>query len=102
MAEVLALIDYGAGNLHSVENALKAAGRASQWDGHVTLTADPDVVRCADRIVLPGVGSFRACAEGLRAIPGLVEAMAERVQIGAAPFLGIKLIDLLISQLGLA
>ncbi len=89
MAEVLALIDYGAGNLHSVENALKAAGRASQWDGHVTLTADPDVVRCADRIVLPGVGSFRACAAGLRAIPGLVEAMAERVQIGAAPFLGI-------------
>ena len=89
MTEVLALIDYGAGNLHSVENALRAAGRANDWDGRVTLTADPDVVRCADRIVLPGVGSFRACAQGLRAIPGLVEAMEERVQIGAAPFLGI-------------
>ena len=84
MAEVLALIDYGAGNLHSVENALKAAGA-----GSVTVTADPMVVRAADRIVLPGVGSFRACAEGLRAIPGLVEAMAERVLVGAAPFLGI-------------
>ena len=84
MAEVLALIDYGAGNLHSVANALKAAGAEG-----VKITADPDVVRCADRIVLPGVGSFRSCAEGLRAIPGLVAAMEERVLVGAAPFLGI-------------
>lgn len=84
MAEVVALVDYGAGNLHSVENALKAAGA-----GNVAVTASPDVVRAADRIVLPGVGSFKACAEGLRAIPGLVEAMAERVQVGGAPFLGI-------------
>ncbi len=84
MAEVLALVDYGAGNLHSVANALKAAGAAN-----VSVTANPDVVRAADRIVLPGVGSFRACAEGLRAIPQLEEAMRERVLVGAAPFLGI-------------
>ncbi len=84
MAEVLALVDYGAGNLHSVANALKAAGCDS-----VTVTSNPDVVRAADRIVLPGVGSFRACAEGLRAIPHLEEAMRERVLVGAAPFLGI-------------
>ncbi|MBA3054687.1 MAG: imidazole glycerol phosphate synthase subunit HisH [Sphingomonadales bacterium] len=84
MAETLALIDYGAGNLHSVANALKAAGATG-----VRVTADPDVVRAADRIVLPGVGSFKACAEGLRAIPGLIAAMEERVQIGGAPFLGI-------------
>ncbi|MFO6445968.1 imidazole glycerol phosphate synthase subunit HisH [Erythrobacter sp. NE805] len=83
MAEVIALIDYGAGNLHSVHNALKAAGAS------VTATADPYVVRAADRIVLPGVGSFRACAEGLNAIAGMVEAMKERVHVGAAPFLGI-------------
>jgi glutamine amidotransferase len=84
MAETLALIDYGAGNLHSVENALKAAGATG-----IAVTADPDVVRAADRIVLPGVGSFRACAEGLRAIPGLIAAMEERVHVGGAPFLGI-------------
>jgi len=84
MTEVLALVDYGAGNLHSVANALKAAGA-----GNVAVTADPAVVRAADRIVLPGVGSFRACAEGLRAIPHLVDAMAERVLVGGAPFLGI-------------
>jgi glutamine amidotransferase len=84
VAEVVALVDYGAGNLHSVANALKTAGCEA-----VTVTSSPDVVRAADRIVLPGVGSFKACAEGLRAIPGLVEAMAERVQVGGAPFLGI-------------
>ena len=84
MAETVALIDYGAGNLLSVSNALEVAGATG-----ITVTADPHVVRAADRIVLPGVGSFRACAEGLRAIPGLVEAMTERVHVGGAPFLGI-------------
>jgi glutamine amidotransferase len=83
VGEVVALVDYGAGNLHSVHNALKAAGAS------VTVTADPFVVRAADRIVLPGVGSFKACAEGLRAIPHMVESMTERVHVGGAPFLGI-------------
>jgi len=94
MPEVLALVDYGAGNLHSVANALRAAGAEN-----VTVTSQPDVVRAADRIVLPGVGSFRACAEGLRAIPHLVEAMTERVHVGGAPFLGICVgMQLLASQ----
>lgn len=83
MAEIVALVDYGAGNLHSVENALRTVG------ANVQTTADPDVLRAADRIVLPGVGSFRACADGLHAIPGAVEAMHERVFVGGAPFLGI-------------
>ncbi len=84
MAETVALIDYGAGNLHSVANALRAAGSAG-----VVVTADPAVVRHADRIVLPGVGAFRACIDALRGVPGLVEAMTERVSLGAVPFLGI-------------
>jgi glutamine amidotransferase len=84
VAEVLALVDYGAGNLRSVANALKAAGAEG-----VSVTADPNVVRAADRIVLPGVGAFKSCVEALRAVPGLVEAMAERVLVGGAPFLGI-------------
>jgi imidazole glycerol-phosphate synthase subunit HisH len=80
----LALIDYGAGNLRSVENALKAAGA-----GDVRVTADPDAVRRAERIVLPGVGAFAACMGALSAIPGMVEALNERVIDQAAPFLGI-------------
>ena len=83
MGEVVALVDYGAGNLHSVENALRKVG------AQVSVTADPDVLRTADRIVLPGVGSFKACAEGLRAQDSAIEAMAERVRVGGAPFLGI-------------
>ena len=80
----LALIDYGAGNLHSVHNALKAAGA-----GDVHVTADPDIVVKADRIVLPGVGAFAHCMEALSAIDGMVAAMEQRVRVDAIPFLGI-------------
>jgi glutamine amidotransferase len=84
MAEAIALVDYGAGNLHSVHNALKAAGAT-----RIAVTADPNVVRGARRIVLPGVGSFGACARGLRAVPGMVEALEKRVRGDGVPFLGI-------------
>jgi glutamine amidotransferase len=81
---MIALIDYGAGNLHSVHNALKAAG-----SGDVTITANADAVATADRIVLPGVGAFGACAAALRAVPGMVEALEARVRREGVPFLGI-------------
>jgi imidazole glycerol-phosphate synthase subunit HisH len=80
----LALIDYGAGNLQSVKNALKAAGAAD-----VAVTADPEFVAKADRIVLPGVGAFAHCMEALSAIDGMVEAMEHCVQHHGVPFLGI-------------
>jgi glutamine amidotransferase len=80
----LALIDYGAGNLHSVANALAAAGA-----GEVAITGDPELVARADRIVLPGVGAFGACAAALRAVPGMIEAMERRVRGDGVPFLGI-------------
>jgi len=80
----LALIDIESGNLHSVDNALRAAGAKD-----VVITADPDVIARADRIVLPGVGAFAACMNGLTAIPGMVEAMRSRVLDGGVPFLGV-------------
>jgi glutamine amidotransferase len=80
----LALIDYGAGNLHSVENALRTAGCAD-----LAVTADPDAVARAERIVLPGVGAFGACAAALRAVDGMVEALERRVIAQGTPFLGI-------------
>lgn len=80
----VALIDYGAGNLHSVHNALKAAGAPD-----LLITADPQAVLKADRVVLPGVGAFSACAGGLRGIEGMVEALEERVMRQGAPFLGV-------------
>lgn len=80
----LALIDYGAGNLHSVYNALRKAGADD-----VVITGDPDVVAKADRIVLPGVGAFRACRDALVAIPGMVDAMNDAVHQRGVPFLGV-------------
>ena len=53
---LIAVVDYGMGNLHSVAKAFEAAG------ADVTVTADPDDLRSADRIVLPGQGAFRDCA----------------------------------------
>lgn len=80
----VALIDYGAGNLRSAAKALEAAGASS-----VRVTANPADVLAADRIVLPGVGAFGACAVALRAIPGMEEALNEAVLEKARPFLGI-------------
>ena len=91
----LALIDYGAGNLHSVANALKAAGCTD-----LAITADPDVVARADRIVLPGVGAFGACAAALRGVDGMVEAMEQRVLRDAAPFLGVCIGMQLLAETG--
>lgn len=84
MAEQVALIDYGAGNLRSVANALKAAGAPD-----IAITADADRVRRADRIVLPGVGAFGHCRDALAVIPGMVDCLHERVRDGGTPFLGI-------------
>ena len=68
----VALVDIRSGNLHSVENALRAAGADD-----VLVTADPDAVAAADRVVLPGVGAFGTCAANLRAVPGLEQALGE-------------------------
>jgi glutamine amidotransferase len=84
VAETLALIDYGAGNLHSVHNALIAAGART-----VVVTDSADVVRGADRIVLPGVGAFGACIDALLALPDMIAAMEEKVLKQGTPFLGI-------------
>lgn len=80
----VALIDYGAGNLRSAARALEAAGADT-----VRITARPEDIRAAGRIVLPGVGSFGHCITSLRAIPGMVETLTESVRERGAPFLGI-------------
>lgn len=84
MAETIALIDFGAGNLHSVHSALKAAGASG-----VSVTADPALVAKSDRIILPGVGAFGACRDALFAIDGMIETLEDRVLGQATPFLGI-------------
>jgi glutamine amidotransferase len=82
------IVDYASGNLHS---ALKSFQRMATETGvgPVTVSADPEAIRRADRIVLPGVGAFADCRAGLAAIPGLFEAIEDRVIRQGAPFLGI-------------
>ncbi|MDO5632172.1 MAG: imidazole glycerol phosphate synthase subunit HisH [Paracoccus sp. (in: a-proteobacteria)] len=83
----VALVDYDSGNLHSAEKAVQLMGRDA--GAEVIVTSDPDVVRRADRIILPGDGAFPACRAALDAVPGMVEALHERVIRGGVPFLGI-------------
>jgi len=85
----VAIIDYGSGNLHSAWKAFERAAREAGLDVPVEVTRDPDKVRRADRVVLPGVGAFADCRRGLEAVPGMVEAMTEAALARARPFLGI-------------
>jgi imidazole glycerol-phosphate synthase subunit HisH len=86
----VALVDYGSGNLHSARKAFERAARESGLSASsITVTADPDVVRTADRVVLPGVGAFADCRNGLLAVEGMVEALTEATLARARPFLGI-------------
>jgi glutamine amidotransferase len=85
----VAIIDYGSGNLHSVAKAFERAARESGAAHPIAVTSDPDKVRHADRIVLPGVGAFADCRHGLDAVAGMVEALEEGVCRKGRPFLGI-------------
>ena len=85
----VAIVDYGSGNLHSAAKAFERAARAAGLSIPIEVTADPDRLRGADRIVLPGVGAFADCRRGLDAVPGLLEAMTEAVMERGRPFLGI-------------
>ena len=85
----LAIIDYGSGNVRSVQRALEAAANHAEIRLDVTLTDDPDRIRAADRIVLPGVGHFADCAAGLASRQGVTPAMIEAVFRKGSPFLGV-------------
>ena len=85
----LVVVDYGAGNLHSATKALERGAREAGVAMTLTLSADPDIVVGADRLVLPGVGAFADCRRGLDAVPGLVAALDEAVRTKGRPFLGI-------------
>jgi glutamine amidotransferase len=85
----VAVIDYGSGNLHSAAKALERAAREGGTGEKIEVTSDPDAVRRADRIVLPGVGAFADCKRGLDAVPGMVAAMSEAVRERGRPFFGI-------------
>ena len=85
----VAIIDYGSGNLHSAWKAFERGAREAGLSLDVEVTNDPEKVRRADRVVLPGVGAFADCKRGLEGATGMLEAMTEAVQTRGRPFLGI-------------
>lgn len=81
------VIDYGAGNLHSVLNALDYIDKPKGLE--VRLADSASQLEAASHIILPGVGSFAGCMEGLQALPGMIEALKRKVLTEKLPFLGI-------------
>ena len=80
---MIAIVDYGVGNLYSLECSFRAIG------ADVIITADADVLRSAEKILLPGVGAFGDAAEKLRN-SGLADVVVEQAKLGK-PLMGICL-----------
>ena len=72
---MIAIVDYGMGNLRSAQKGLEKAGHAA------VVTDDPGVIGEADAVVLPGVGAFKDCYEGLRS-RGLVKPILDAAGSG--------------------
>ena len=86
---IVTVIDYGSGNLRSAAKALERAAAEREVPAEIRVTSDPEVVRRADRVVLPGVGAFADCKRGLEAVTGMVESLEETVRERSRPFFGI-------------
>lgn len=89
MSQRIAIIDYGSGNLRSVEKALDRAAREAGVPALISVTHKPEEICKADRLLLPGVGAFGACMAGLALRDGVLEAMEHVTLVEERPFLGI-------------
>ncbi len=96
----IAVVDYGSGNLASASRALALAAERLALPAEIAVTADPELVARADRIVLPGQGAFADCARGLDAVAGMHQAIEAATGAGT-PFLGICVGMQLMAQRGL-
>lgn len=89
MSSTVAIIDYGSGNLASAAKALERAASDAATGQRVLVTSRAEEVAAAERVVLPGVGAFADCMQGLANLPGMVDALTSAVIKSARPFLGI-------------
>jgi glutamine amidotransferase len=96
----VAIIDYGSGNLHSAAKAFERAAGQAGTRQKILVTSDPDAVRNAERVVLPGVGAYADCLSGLMAVEGMRQALEEAVRQEGKPFLGICVGMQLLSERG--
>ena len=85
----IAIIDYGSGNLRSVSKSVEKSVNDLNLKKKVLVTNKPEDIKKSDRIILPGVGSFSDCMQGLQKISGLLEALYSSVCEQKKPFFGI-------------
>jgi imidazole glycerol-phosphate synthase subunit HisH len=83
------IIDYGSGNLHSAHKAFERAAKDNNIKAEIMVSGRTEDVMKADHIVLPGVGAFKDCRNGLMAVDGMRQALQQKVIVGGFPFLGI-------------
>jgi imidazole glycerol-phosphate synthase subunit HisH len=83
------IIDYGSGNLHSAAKAFERAAKDFKIKADIIVSNKPEDLEKAERIVLPGVGAFKDCYEGLLAVSGMRDALQEQVITKGKPILGI-------------
>ena len=100
MAQTVALIDYGSGNLRSAEKALARVAAEAGTGHEIAVTADPAQVESAERIVLPGVGAFADCMRGVSSIPRMIAVLEDKVLKRKTPFLGICVGMQLLAEVG--
>lgn len=85
----IVIIDYGSGNIHSVENAFVKVISDHDLPFEVLISSKPEDVLSANRIILPGQGAFGDCIHNLKSVPGMIEALEQAVLKDNIPFLGI-------------
>ncbi len=96
----IGIIDYGSGNLHSIQKACEHAAARTRSDYSVSLITHPEALKGVGYIVLPGVGAYGDCMRGLQAIPGMVDALKLDTYTKRKPFLGICVGMQLLSTIG--
>jgi len=85
----IAIIDYGSGNLRSAAKALEVANKSVNANSKIVITSDPEVIKKANKIILPGQGSFKDCYLGIKKINGLIDTLNDFVLVQKKPIFGI-------------
>ena len=96
----IAIINYGYGNLHSVNQAFKKANNDFDLNAEIEVTNNPNEINKADKIVLPGVGSFTDCLNAIKSIDGIYESLQEQVISKKKYFMGICVGMQLLADIG--
>ena len=85
----IVIVDYGLGNIRSVEQSLKKIIEQDKQNTEVNIINNAKDLSLASHVILPGQGAFASCMKGLKNIPGMVDELSENILIQKKPFLGI-------------